>query len=30
MDIVKKIELKGTEFGKPRAEILISDCGVVA
>jgi cyclophilin family peptidyl-prolyl cis-trans isomerase len=30
MDVVKKIEGKGTDFGKPRAEIVIRDCGVVA
>jgi peptidylprolyl isomerase len=30
MDVVKKIEVLGTDFGKPRGKIMISDCGVVA
>lgn len=29
LDIVKKIELKGTEFGKPRATIVIEDSGAL-
>jgi hypothetical protein len=27
MDIVKKIEGMGTETGKPRAKVVITDCG---
>lgn len=27
MDVVRKIEGKGTEFGKPRATVTIADCG---
>lgn len=29
MDVVRKIEGKGTEMGKPRAEIKIVDCGAL-
>jgi cyclophilin family peptidyl-prolyl cis-trans isomerase len=29
MDVVKKIESKGTEMGKPKATVAIKDCGVV-
>ena len=30
MDVLKKMESKGTEMGKPRATVTIKDCGVVA
>eukprot|EP00529_Nitzschia_sp_RCC80_P000335 CAMPEP_0113483882 /NCGR_PEP_ID=MMETSP0014_2-20120614/23667_1 /TAXON_ID=2857 /ORGANISM="Nitzschia sp." /LENGTH=243 /DNA_ID=CAMNT_0000377451 /DNA_START=112 /DNA_END=843 /DNA_ORIENTATION=- /assembly_acc=CAM_ASM_000159 len=29
LDIVKKIEVKGSEMGRPRAQVQIKDCGVV-
>ena len=29
-DIIKKIETYGTNSGKPKDSIVISDCGVVA
>jgi len=29
LDIVKKIEIKGSEMGRPRAQVQIKDCGVV-
>ena len=29
LDVVKKIEMKGTEMGKPRATVTISDCGAL-
>jgi hypothetical protein len=27
MEVVKKIEVKGSELGKPKAEVTIADCG---
>jgi len=27
MDVVRKIEMKGSEMGKPRAKVEIVDCG---
>ena len=29
MDVIKKIEVKGTDFGKPKAEIKITDSGIL-
>ena len=29
LDVLKKIESKGTELGRPRATVTISDCGAV-
>lgn len=29
MDVVRKIEIKGSELGRPRATVTITDCGEV-
>ena len=29
MNVVKKMEAYGTDMGKPRATVVISDCGTV-
>jgi peptidylprolyl isomerase len=29
MDVVKKIEVKGSELGKPRAVVKITSCGAL-
>ena len=29
LDVVKKIEIKGSDMGRPRAQVQIKDCGVV-
>jgi cyclophilin family peptidyl-prolyl cis-trans isomerase len=29
LDVLKKVEMKGTEFGRPSAEVKITNCGVL-
>jgi cyclophilin family peptidyl-prolyl cis-trans isomerase len=29
MDVVKKIEVKGSDLGRPRAQVMIKNCGEI-
>jgi cyclophilin family peptidyl-prolyl cis-trans isomerase len=29
-DVVEKMSKQGTEFGKPKSQVIITDCGAVA
>ena len=29
LDIIRKIEAKGTESGRPKAEVVVADCGAL-